>query len=87
MTSLIIVFTAIGGSMGVLIIGSLFQTRGADAFYVLLVPVVLLSAALAVFRHRAVPKQIGPLEVPVRQRPDTAGTAPGHVRDFRTERR
>jgi len=50
MAGLIVVFSAIGGTTGALITGFLFQARGIDAFYLLLVPVVLLGVALAVFR-------------------------------------
>jgi predicted MFS family arabinose efflux permease len=50
MAGLIVVFSSIGGTTGALITGFLFQARGINAFYLLLVPVVLLGVALAVFR-------------------------------------
>jgi MFS transporter, FHS family, glucose/mannose:H+ symporter len=51
MAGLIVVFSSIGGTTGALITGSLFQATGVDAFYFLLVPVILLGIALAVFRN------------------------------------
>jgi len=50
MAGLIVVFSSIGGTTGALITGSLFQARGIDAFYFLLLPVLLLGTMLAVFR-------------------------------------
>jgi hypothetical protein len=37
----------IGGTTGAVISGSLFQARGVDAFYFLLLPVILLGITLA----------------------------------------
>jgi FHS family glucose/mannose:H+ symporter-like MFS transporter len=51
MSGLIIVFSSIGGTAGAVITGSLFQARGAAAFYFLLVPVVLLCGMLWVFKR------------------------------------
>jgi fucose permease len=50
MSGLIIVFSSIGGTTGALVTGSLFQARGADAFYFLLAPIILLCVVLWVFK-------------------------------------
>lgn len=51
MAGLIIVFSSIGGTAGALVTGSLFQARGANAFYFLLVPIILLCGMLWVFKR------------------------------------
>ena len=50
MSGLIIVFSSIGGTTGALVTGSLFQARGAEAFYFLLAPIILLCVVLWVFK-------------------------------------
>jgi MFS transporter, FHS family, glucose/mannose:H+ symporter len=51
MSGLIIVFSSIGGTTGALVTGTLFQARGADAFYFLLAPIILLCLVLWVFKR------------------------------------
>ena len=51
MSGLIIVFSSIGGTTGALLTGSLFQARGADAFYFLLAPIILLCLVLRLFKR------------------------------------
>ncbi|WP_153800599.1 MFS transporter [Foetidibacter luteolus] len=51
MSGLIVVFSALGGTLGSLVTGSIFQEYGGQvAFYFSLVPLAILLAALAVFR-------------------------------------
>jgi FHS family glucose/mannose:H+ symporter-like MFS transporter len=57
MAGLIIVFSSVGGTTGAIATGVLFQARGPDAFYFLLVPVALLCLAL-VFFQRAIQRNI-----------------------------
>jgi MFS transporter, FHS family, glucose/mannose:H+ symporter len=51
MAGLIVVFSSIGGSTGAVVIGTLFQARGSDAFYFILGPVVALWIALLIFER------------------------------------
>ena len=52
MTGLIVVFSALGGTLGSRIIGYLFKTVGADtAFSYTLIPMVILLVALFVLRN------------------------------------
>ena len=52
MTGLIVIFSALGGTLGSRIIGILFKNVGAEtAFYYTLVPMGLLLLALFVLRR------------------------------------
>jgi len=52
MTGLIVIFSALGGTIGSRIIGWLFKNMGADkAFFYTLIPMALLFVALFVLRH------------------------------------
>ncbi|MFT4635862.1 MAG: FHS family glucose/mannose:H+ symporter-like MFS transporter [Arenicella sp.] len=58
MTGLIVVFSALGGTTGSLITGTLFEHfGGATAFYCSLIPIAIILLMLGLFRH-----QIGKLE-------------------------
>ncbi|RAP59491.1 MFS transporter [Oleiagrimonas sp. MCCC 1A03011] len=60
MTGLIVVFSALGGTLGSFITGTVFRLfSGQDAFYLTLVPMVLILGCLVVFRRetRLVPAQ------------------------------
>ncbi len=53
MIGLIVIFSALGGTIGSLMIGLLFQKLpGATAFYFLLLPLLLVAAVLPVVRRR-----------------------------------
>jgi fucose permease len=52
MTGLIVVFSALGGTTGSMITGALFaKVGGQQAFYLILIPIVMLIASLYVFRQ------------------------------------
>jgi fucose permease len=53
MIGLIVIFSALGGTIGSFLVGLLFQTLpGATAFYFLLVPIALVALALPLVRRR-----------------------------------
>ena len=52
MTGLIVVFSALGGTTGSVLIGSMFDSLGgANAFYLILIPISLLLGSLFMFRN------------------------------------
>jgi len=53
MIGLIVIFSALGGTVGSFLVGLLFQTLpGAAAFYFLLIPIALVALALPLMRRR-----------------------------------
>lgn len=53
MIGLIVIFSALGGTIGSFVVGLLFQSLpGAAAFYFLLVPIALVALALSLVRRR-----------------------------------
>jgi fucose permease len=53
MIGLIVIFSALGGTIGSFLVGLLFQTLpGTTAFYLLLLPITLVSLALPLVRRR-----------------------------------
>lgn len=59
MTGLIVIFSALGGTLGSRIIGWLFKTvGGADAFYFLLIPMTLLLISLFILKRLTDKEQI-----------------------------
>ena len=51
MSGLIVVFSALGGTMGSIITGFIFQSYGGQtAFYFSLIPITILIVALFVFK-------------------------------------
>ena len=61
MSGLIVIFSALGGTLGSIIIGHIFQRYGGEkAFYFILVPIACLLAALIIFdkRHKQTTKAI-----------------------------
>ncbi|MEM7187846.1 MAG: MFS transporter [Bacteroidota bacterium] len=58
MSGLIIIFSALGGSLGSIIVGNLFeQVGGVNAFYFLVIPIVLLIISVVIFK-RLISRQV-----------------------------
>lgn len=59
MSGLIIIFSALGGSLGSIIVGNLFErVGGVNAFYFLVIPIILLVISVVVFK-RLIVRQSG----------------------------
>jgi len=55
MTGLIVIFSAIGGTLGSRMIGYLFKNLGADqAFYYTLIPMAVLAGCVVALKHLTV---------------------------------
>jgi len=76
MTGLLVVFSALGGTTGSIVTGVIFDRYdGQTAFYMTLVPMAALLAALALFRHYAGGGEAGPAVTQTRASPPAAGAA------------
>lgn len=52
MSGLIIIFSALGGTLGSRIVGELFEHIGGEkAFYVLIIPIVLLIISVIIIKR------------------------------------
>jgi fucose permease len=51
MTGLIVIFSAIGGTVGSRITGYYFETLGGSAFYITLIPMALLLIAVFILKR------------------------------------